>query len=259
MIKKMRSPDNVLALRFEGKLTADDIDVYRAPLQEALKKHDRIGLLCDLTGFSDIDAGALVKGIKADLEFMPHIGRLARFAYMSDKEWPRAVFDFMAPLLPTIAIKFFAPDRSEQAMQWVAQHLEKREAEKPAIRIIPTTKEDVFAFEINGVLSAETLPGIIDEVNGFLNSHERVRMLNRIKHLGGFDPSIFMQSGLLSMKLAAMQKVERYAIVGAPEWVQKVIVTVNPIFPDIDMRPFPADRETEAWTWIGAEPSVKGL
>jgi hypothetical protein len=114
----------------------------------------------------------------------------------------------------------------------------------------------VLAFEINGVISTETLPGIIDEVNNFLARHEKVRMLGRIKHLGGFDPAIYMQSGLFSMKFAAMQKVERYAIVGAPGWMETVIKSSNPLFPSIDMRTFSEDREADAWAWLDAEPST---
>ena len=64
-----------------------------------------------------------------------------------------------------------------------------------------------------------------------------------------------MQGGLVSVKLAAMQKVERYAIVGAPGWMSKIIETINPAFADIDMRTFPADLEAEAWAWVGAEPA----
>jgi hypothetical protein len=65
-----------------------------------------------------------------------------------------------------------------------------------------------------------------------------------------------MQSGLVSMKLAAMQKVERYAIVGAPGWMHKAIETLNPVFPDIEMRTFSVDREVDAWSWLGAKPSA---
>jgi hypothetical protein len=54
------------------------------------------------------------------------------------------------------------------------------------------------------------------------------------------------------MKLAAIQKMERYAIVGAPGWMGKAVETINTVFPDIDMRTFAADRE--AWAWLGAKP-----
>lgn len=97
---------------------------------------------------------------------------------------------------------------------------------------------------------------VIQKFQTFLGRHEKVRLLNRIKHFGCIDPAIFMQSGLVSMKLAAMQKVERYAIVGAAGWMRKIIETLNPAFADMDMRAFPEDQESEAWAWLGAEPAA---
>ena len=52
-----------------------------------------------------------------------------------------------------------------------------------------------------------------------------------------------------------METVEHDAIVGAPGGMRKVIDAMNPAFPDIDMRTFPADREEDAWAWLEAEPS----
>lgn len=64
---------------------------------------------------------------------------------------------------------------------------------------------------------------------------------------------MFMQGDMISMKPAALQKVERYAIVGAPTWMEHIVATVSPAFPDIDMRSFSAARESEVWEWVGAK------
>jgi hypothetical protein len=124
---------------------------------------------------------------------------------------------------------------------------------KTSMRLIRTSKDDVIAFEINGAVSAEAVSSVMAELQQFLDSHDKVRMLAHIKHFGGVDPALFMQSGLMSMKLAAMQKVERYAIVGAPAWMQKAVRAMNPMFPDIDMRPFNEDEQDQAWNWLGAK------
>jgi hypothetical protein len=80
-------------------------------------------------------------------------------------------------------------------------------------------------------------------------------MLARVKNLGGFDPDIFMHRRLFSMKITAMLKVERYAIVGAPGWMNKALQTITPIFPQLDMRTFTADKEADAWAWLEAYPA----
>ena len=47
------------------------------------------------------------------------------------------------------------------------------------------------------------------------------------------------------MKLAAIPKVERYALIGAPGWMCRIIDTLNPIFSDLDMRTFPIYQKSK--------------
>ncbi|MCK0163124.1 STAS/SEC14 domain-containing protein [Marinobacter sp. S6332] len=89
-----------------------------------------------------------------------------------------------------------------------------------SIRFIQTNKDNVLAFEIDGVMSSEEMPGVIRKMEDFLAGQNKVRLLNRIKHFGGFDPAIF-----------------------------------NPLFPDIDMRTFTVAMEEDAWAWLEAEPA----
>lgn len=255
MSRQLTAPDHVIAMHLRGKLTGDDIKTYKLILDEKLSNHNHLSVVVDFTGLSDMNADALVEGTKADLELLSHIDQFTRFAFISDKEWPQAIVGFMSSIFPTVEMKVFPPDESDEAMRWVSELPKARKPQPPAFRFLPTSKGDVFAFEINGVISAKEMPEVIQKFQTFLRRHEKVRLLNRIKHFGGIDPAVFMQSGLVSMKLAAMQKVERYAIVGAPGWMRKVIETVNPAFADIEMRTFPEDQESEAWAWLGAEPA----
>ncbi len=254
MFEKLAAPDHVIAMRLSGKLTGEDVTQYKALFDEKLAKHKQVGVCVDLTGFSDMSKEAIVKDAKVEFELFTHLAQLGRCAFVSYKEWPQALMNLMQPLFPTFETKVFAPSQIEEAIKWAAEPPEALKAEGPAFRFLPTSREDVLAFEINGVISSEEMPGVIREFETFLGHHDKVRLLNRMKHFGGIDPSIFMQGGLVSMKLAAMQKVERYAIVGAPRWMCRIIETLNPVFPDLDMRTFPADQEDKAWVWLDAEP-----
>lgn len=254
MLKKVTASDHVIALTLDGKLTGEGIQEYRSLLEEKLKQHAQLGLYVDLSSLTDISANALSEGAKADMELFSHINQLSRCAFVADKEWPQIIVSFMKQIFPTLEIKVFSSDQREEAKKWAADVAEPSATKDPAIRFLPTTKDEVLAFEIDGVMSSEEMPGVIKKLEDYLAEHDKVRLLNRMTHFGGFDPSIFMQSGLVSMKLSAMEKVERYAIVGAPKWMCKVIDAMNPAFPDIDMQTFPADREVDAWAWLEAKP-----
>lgn len=254
MFEQLTAPGHVIAMHLSGKLTPEDVRQYKSVFDEKLAKHKHIGVCVDMTGFSDMSTEAIITDAKAEFELFTHINQFSRFAFVSDKEWPQAVVHFLASLIPTVEMKVFTPDRSEDAVKWAAEPPAKK-PETPAFRFLPASRDNVFAFEINGMISSQEMPGVINKFQTFLDSHESVRLLNRMKHFGGIDPAVFLQGGLVSMKLAAMQKVERYAIVGAPGWMSKIIENLNPVFPDLDMRIFPADREDEAWAWLDARPT----
>lgn len=255
MFEQLTAPDHVIAMRLSGKLTGEDIDQYKNLFDQKLATHKHVGVCVDMTGFSDMSLEAIVKDAKAEFELLAHLNQIGRCAFVSDKEWPQAMITLMEPLFPTFQMKAFPPNQIGNAMTWAADLSGVPRTQIPACRFIPTSQDNVFAFEINGMISSQEMPGVIKKFATFLEKREKVRLLNRMKHFGGIDPGVFMQSGLVSMKLAAMQKVERYAIVGAPGWMCKIIESVNPAFADIDMRTFSADQEADAWAWVGAAPA----
>lgn len=253
MFKKITAPDHVFAVQFSDKMSGEDVLQSKQWLDEKLGKHPFLGALVDFTGLSDMTADAFASGVKTDLDFLRHIGQFHRFAFVSDKEWPGVVLGMISPVVANVEMKLFKPEQREEALTWVAQLPEAHGTDIPAFRFLRTSKDDVLAFEINGVISAEEMPSVMQEFETFLDAHEKIRLLNRMQHFGGIDPSVLLQGGLVSMKLAAIKKVERYAIVGAPAWMGKIIETLNPVFPGLDMRTFTADQENEAWAWLDAK------
>ncbi|MHB1286978.1 MAG: SpoIIAA family protein [Leptospirales bacterium] len=253
MLKQVAAPDHVIALSLDGKLTGEGIQAYQGLLEAKLQQHAKVGVYVDLTTFSDMSPNALIEGTKADMKLFSHLKQLGHCAFVSDKEWPQTVVSFVQLIFPVLDMRIFSSDQSEEAMKW-ATDIDAAHAPKgSAIRFLPTTKDNVLAFEIDGLMSSEEMPSVIKKLEDYLAGHDKVRLLNRMTHFGGFDPAIFMQSGLVSMKLSAMEKVERYAIVGAPGWMSKVIDAINPFFPDTDVRTFLPDGEGDAWVWLEAE------
>lgn len=252
MLEKLPAPDHVIAIHLSDKMTAADIARYRETFEDKLARHERVSACFDFTGVSDLSGDALVAGIKADLEFLRHVDRIDRLAFVSDKEWPQAIVRFIDPLFPTVQMKVFASSQRGAAIEWASVHTGIPKAAEPAIRFLPTSRDNVLAFEIDGMITAEEMPAVIEEIESLFADHDRVRLLNRMTDFGGVDPAIFLQQGLVSMKLVALGKVERYAIVGAPDWMNRLIETMNPVFEQMEMRAYPANREDQAWAWLGA-------
>lgn len=253
MLKQIPAPEHVIALMLDGKLTGEGVEKYHSILEEKLQKHAQVGIYVDLTALTDMSANALVEGTKADLELFSHLKQLNRCAFVSDKEWPQTLVTCAQLIFPVLDLKVFPSSQSEEALTWAAGIKDAPVVRHSAIRFMPSNKANVLAFEIDGLITSEEMPDAIKALEDFFAAHDKVRLLNRMKHFGGFDPSILMQSSLISMKLSAMNKLERYAIVGAPNWMRKIVAAINPVFFDIDMQTFSADQEDEAWAWLEAE------
>jgi hypothetical protein len=254
MYEQLNAPENVVACRLSGLMTGEDIDEYQKLLHEKLDKHEHLGVCVDMTGLSDIDAEGFAKGTKADLDFLAHLGRFGRLAFVSDKRWPHTVIALYSMLMPGVEARVFTTAERERALAWAGEepkHVPTLSG--PALRTFATSEADVLGFEMNGKVGPDDLKPALDEFAAFLEKHETVRLLNRVRHFG-FDPRVLLQGGLLSVKLAAMRKVEKYAVVGAPSWVEKAVAMMNPLVPDMEIRTFPAEKEAEAWQWIGAKP-----
>ena len=254
MLKQLSAPNHVIAFTVDEALSAEGIQEYRSIFDEKRQQYEQIGIYVEFLELADINASTLLEGIKADIELWRHLDQLSRCAVVSDKKWPQTLVAIIQRIAPKLEIQVFATSQSAEALQWAAAIPEKPEAKHAAIHFLPTNKANVLAFEIDGTMSADEMPEVIDSLERFFADHEKVRLLNRMTHFAGFDPTILIQrQGLFSMKLAAIKKVERYAIVGAPNWMGKLIHAMQPLFPHMQMQTFATDREEEALQWLEAE------
>ncbi|GAB4548173.1 MAG: hypothetical protein Tsb0013_08590 [Phycisphaerales bacterium] len=252
MFETLNAPDHVVGVRLSGLMTGKDIQYYRRHLDRALATGEPFALCVDLSGVEDIDHDAMTKGAAADFELLRHLDQITRIALVSNKHWPHEIVRVIGMILPDLEVRVFPVMEREAALAWAGAYPKALASDRHrSIRVIETDADEVLAFEWNGTVTNDDLEPVLDRLRTFLEGHEKVRLLSRIRRYG-IDPTILLHSGLISVKLAAMEKVERYAIVGAPTWIERAVAFMDPLFPDIDMRTFPAHREDEAWAWIGA-------
>lgn len=81
-------------------------------------------------------------------------------------------------------------------------------------------------------------------------AHGRLRLLVRVDAFSIPDASAF-SAGLVQMKRDALDKIDRYAIVGGPDWLERYASLAGGV------SPFPIRRfetEADARAWISADP-----
>ncbi|HCH72937.1 MAG TPA: STAS/SEC14 domain-containing protein [Ochrobactrum sp.] len=129
-----------------------------------------------------------------------------------------------------------------------------RNEDIPVIRRIPTNRDDVFAFAIEGHLDDASLENLYGLLDAAYETHDEIDLLVRLTCYEGVDWTAAFSESMLSMRAKSLKKLRRYAIVGGPLWIQASITLMQP-FLSIELRAFEADEENEAWEWLGAKPN----
>ena len=121
MLEVLQSPDQVAALAVSGTLTGGDYDRVIAEVEAKLARHERIGVLMDLTLFEDFTAEAAWKDIRYDLSKLFELKRFPRGAVVSSKQWTRMAVGIASSLLPHVELRTFDAGARAEAMRWVSE------------------------------------------------------------------------------------------------------------------------------------------
>jgi hypothetical protein len=256
MLEILPGPDHLVAVRVGGRIEEADIDQAIAAIDGALERAPRISFYAEVDALEGMTASALAKDVRYGLGMLRKVDRLARAAVVTDEEWVRALARFEAWLIPRIEFRMFGADARAEALSWAS---EKPPAEppdlaaEPAIRLIETGNPMVLAFEVDGYITGRDVERVAGRFLKAFAANDGVRVLGRFKHLPGVDVATLMHDRTLSLKLQAMQRVERYAVVGGPEPLKNLVALLDPLF-KLEMRHFEADDEPAAWAWLEAAP-----
>jgi hypothetical protein len=251
MIELLPAPEHILAIRVAGKLTAEDYDRVANELSIRLGRHERVGLYTETQDWRGMNAAALGRDLRYAFARVGEFRRFPRAAVVTDKPWLRTVANVGDAALPPVEIRTFEPSQKELALTWVAELPDQPRI--PALRVIPTTRGDTYAFVWNGRISAEDAVEFEKALQPALERQGKIRLLGRIEHLGGIAAGAITESGLLALKRALLRKVERYAIVGGPSWLKRYVAFLRP-WTKIEVRFFDSAVEDDAWTWLEARP-----
>jgi hypothetical protein len=120
MLEVLPSPDHVVAVRVAGVMEVDEYRKVIAEVEAKLARHPKIGILVDLTAFTDATLEAAGEDLRYSLGKIFEWGRFPREAIITQKGWIQGLCKIVSPLLPGIEVRTFAPSETEAAYAWVA-------------------------------------------------------------------------------------------------------------------------------------------
>lgn len=119
MYEALPSADHVGAYRFTGTLNREDYDRCIADVEARLQRHGRIGIYCELDGFTGLTLPALGRDLEYALRNFGRFHRFARAAIVTTPGFVATMSTLAARLMPQTELRVFAPDERVLAQNWV--------------------------------------------------------------------------------------------------------------------------------------------
>ncbi|WP_271079007.1 STAS/SEC14 domain-containing protein [Aurantiacibacter sp. MUD61] len=204
-------------------------------------------LLIDLTSMAGFSWTAVAEELGHMPLFMQYIYGLKRIAIISDEEWIRTAARLESAMLPGVAYQVYDDDEADAALAWVLEETEN--PHEGAFRPIETDSPKIAAFELVGRLDRKESERGVAMARTALQNPECSRLMIVIRHWHGFDPDAAISREVMAGKLEMMKALERYAIVGGPEWIRNFASLFGAMLKP-DIKCFELDEQDDAIAWL---------
>lgn len=121
MFEILAAPDHVAAYRLTGTLTEADLDGVVADIEGRLSRHEKLGILADLTGFEDMTFRAGLKDVRYGLSMVRRLKRFPREAVVTNKGWIESFAAIANPIIPHVEVRCFKPAEFDAALAWASE------------------------------------------------------------------------------------------------------------------------------------------
>lgn len=127
----------------------------------------------------------------------------------------------------------------------------------PAARRLETDRTDLFAVELVGHVSAGDVENFYGLLEGAYALRTPLDLFVRIVDHQGIDWSDVDRDTIEAARDHASRFLARCAIVGDDDAVDAILRIIRPR--EDQTRRYPADREDDAWTWLGARETSEAV
>ena len=124
-----------------------------------------------------------------------------------------------------------------------------------SIEQIPANDSHVFAFRISGRISDDDAEAMAKFMNNAFDHADSVNMLMIFDDFQGSDWDAMLDGDVATSRFRALSKVDKYAVVGAPESAAAMINAMDWIIP-VDAKTFKLSELDLAWSFVGSKPAT---
>jgi hypothetical protein len=207
-------------------------------------------LLIDITSMADFSFSAVLEEIGHMGAFLKYIYGLDRIAVISDEDWMRTAARLESALLPGVEYQVYDDDEADAALAWIME--EADDPHRNAFSELDLGDPSIAAFQLAGRLdSAESERGIA-MVEARIKDPECSKLMMVIRRWHGFDAELLFDFGLMRSKLGLIDQIERYAIVGGPDWIGGTAQLMGKLVKP-KIHAFDLDEQDKAVAWLSGD------
>ncbi|QIG54159.1 STAS/SEC14 domain-containing protein [Altererythrobacter sp. BO-6] len=247
MIEIDRLSENAHRMVVIAEFRQEDAEALVAFAKERNAAGGGGNVLIDVTAVTDFTFSA----VAIELAHMPSLVKwvygLDRIAIVSDNDWVRTGARLESALLPGVVYEVYAEDEADVARVWVLE--QSKGPHTGAIKQLDVGRPGITAFELSGRLDREESERGVALVRKLLEDSDSVRLLLVIRNWHGFDLDRLLSREVLSGKLEIARKLDRYAIVGGPEWLRRYAEFTS-VFVKAEIKSFPLEEQDKAIEWL---------
>lgn len=249
MLTELAEGENVVALSFCGRLEKADVERAMRRLDAAFDQGGLVHLFIELRDFEGMAIDAWFSDIVHGLRYLSRLKQFGRVAIVSEQSYIRTASRIESALLPFITYEVYRQDQRDHALAWVRG--EVAEAHPAALRVLDEADDGLLVFAIDGRITPAAIDGLHDRFTEMVQGDRKLKILALFRRYDGFDPAVLVNPKYLHLKLLLLKKVERYAIVGAPEWIDRAADYAAPLL-GFGLRHFASTDEAGARAWLEA-------
>lgn len=120
-METLEASDNgasIISIRFTGKLTRDDYELFVPELERLLDKPGRLRLLMALIDFKGWSPAALWEDAKLGVRQFKNLDKVDKIAVVGDRTWEEKASTLAKPFVKA-DLRYFDASELDQARQWV--------------------------------------------------------------------------------------------------------------------------------------------
>ena len=116
-------PPHVVAFTIDGTTTRPDVEALYREVERAMES-GHVHLYGEITGVGGFTLDALGENLGRGVKMLTAIGKVDRYAVVSDTPWIAATARMQGAFLPGLEVRAYPTDDRADALDWVSEPLE---------------------------------------------------------------------------------------------------------------------------------------